>query len=369
MIAFYNHDTAPRRGKRTMNKRTPSCLLAVAFLAGCGGSGSNPSTTPAIPEASLAAVGPISRFGTTPSGFDDSGSPIFAVANGSGSKWTVSASEGEPLYEIPVAGVLTSTPEAVSGRYVVGSYEAAGSEYGLIVAANSSGTLSQKRYPGYSLYASDGGKALVFDNTSDTGSPAASLLDMAAGTFKAVPLPEGSVPYAIKGGYALCSTGRGRAATKTRSRATGGMLLFNLDSGALVPLKAPPGTDGSVYAYVLNSKGQVLGVTYAGAETQMRIWSPSGEPGEVIDSVTNAGTGEGTYLEPGWLSEDVGKMTYSKYVGDSAESFMRIGATSYDLTTAAFPLQGLRDLNPSATAGFGFDPVLGKDVAVSISYR
>jgi hypothetical protein len=344
-----------------------SGALALS-LAGCGGSPAGGASTPVVPSAARAAIGPDSDAGTPVSGFGASGNPVYAVSDDARTKWTVMSSRDSALYDIPVEGATDTQPRAVSGKYVVGDYDAADGTHGVIVAARSaSGVVTVARYPNLGFSRCDGGKALVYDWTADGGTVPYSLLDLATGALTSEALPSGAEPFAMRGKYVLCSVGRSRGRTvpgkRRQSRSPGGMLVFDLSAGTSANLQAPDDSDGEVYAYVLNSKGQVLGVTYQGERTDMRLWDKSGVPGAALDSVTSG------YLEPGWISEDARRLSYDKVVGGVGKAYMQVGTVVYLLGDDAFALSSLYGLNPKGTVGFGFDSDLGETVTVGISYR
>lgn len=356
-----------------MSSASGFTLAALSiFLVGCGGSPSG-GNSGVVPSVSRKATGPSSDAGTPATGFDAAGKPVFVAVQGDPTKWKVFADSGTLLYEIPVAGASDSRPGAVSGKYVVGGATSLGAgggadKYSVLVASRGGdGTVATAVYADRSLYVCDGGKALVYDSTVDGDSPPSYLLDLASGSQQPVALPSGAVPYAMKGRYVLCSVGgsRGRSvpSKRSKSRSPGGMLLFDLSSGTSVNLQAPEDSDGAVYAYVLNSKGQTLGVTYQGERTDLRLWDKSGVPGAPLDSVTSG------YLEPGWLSEDARRLSYDKVEGGVAKAYMQVGGQVYLLSDGTFALASLYGLNAKGTLGFGYDPDLGSEVSVAVSYR
>jgi len=327
-------------------------LVLLTALAGCGGSPGGTSSA-VTPSASRGAVAPESSAGDAICGFDAAGLPTFAAVGSDRKKWTVYRSKDEPLYDIPVAGASDSRPGAVSGKFVVGTYDLPDDTYGVLVATRGAdGTVTVAAYPGYGLSACDGGRALLFDAAFDGDNPPRFLLNLATGAITPEPVPAGYEPVAMRGRFAVCVT-----------NPSGGALVYDVDADTSVSLQAAEGSDGKVWANAVNSKGQALGLTFEGDRKDLRLWSASGVPGAPLDSVT------GGYLDAGWLSDDARRLTYDKVVDGSATAYMQVGSVVSVLRTDAFALGSLRGLNPKGTIGFGLDSDLGANVAVSVSYR
>lgn len=327
--------------------------LLSLLVVGCGGSSSGGPSTGSAPTVSLLAAGPDgfnSSGGAT--GFDDSGAPVYATASADKSKWTVYAGKDRPLYDLPFGSMADARPGGITGKYVVGNFQA-GSSGGVLVAwKNGDGTASSARYPGYEFVACDAGKAIVSRQDDLDLPPTYSLMDLSDGSVTPESVPAGARVLDFKGRYALCTVpGEGAG-------------VYDTQADSYVPLAVPAGADGTVKALAVNAGGQALGVSRKGGVDQLRVWSPSGVPGEALDSAAAGGE-----IFMGWISADGARLAYKKATATSERQFVRSGGTSYDLTGKT-PYTSLNGLNADGTVGFAADLSAGESaVTVAISYR
>lgn len=352
--------------------------LVIALLAaGCGGSSSTNfaggTTNTGTPSATLVALGPTSSDGSPVTGFDASGKPVFAAPDAdAGAEWDVYASSTEKLYTIAIPGATGSRVMAIDGAFVAGSYEG-DSDSGTAVAVRSGSSVTVAKYPGYDFCACQGGLAVLADDA--TG--AYSVLDMASGKIAAEPIPTSYTVLGMNGRFVLCAAGLDRskrvAAGKASRAATRdgvtGAYVWDLRAHGSTALSTPSGSNG-IYPGCVNANGQVLGVSYEGTRTNLRLWQADGSVGSALDGI------DGGYVEPGWLSPDGARMAYGMVPKDGSAAgtaYMLLKGTRYTVTSPQIALAALYGLNDAGTLGFADDQGTADSFpnvdAVKITYR
>lgn len=306
-------------------------LTFAAMLSGCGGSTSD-KPDGVVPVLSRFATAPPVSGGVPVFGFDADGKPVYLIVDGTGKRWTVSASDTAPLYSIDLPGVTDSTPKAVSGKYLSGSYDDASGSGTVVAFRKPDGTPSVAFYAGFSPYMVNGGQVVVTEDATDK----TFLLDIATGAKKELVLPSGYDLWAIQGTSLLC-----------RSSDRKSFIVFDRATKSSVPLVVPAGCD-SIYAESVSADGQVFGLgrTAAGG-VDVRLWNKAGVPGPAVDSIT----GLPDYIEGAKISKDGTKMLWSKRSGSVTTAFMRNRGVNYDLSTAALKVSQLGGLNDPGTFG------------------
>ena len=240
-------------------------------MSGCGGSSGGGGSTAAGPRVSL--LGAPAGLRSDATGFNAAGSPVYSVADISGTGWTVYGANGQALYDMQIPSVTSSEPEGVSGKFVVGDYSGPNGQGIVLASENADGSVSSTQFPGYGFVACDSGEALV----TNPGSPTAySVIDLATGAVTPEPALAGDPRPSLKGGFVLY----GGSSPKVLDAAT----------GASVALQAAQGSDGSIGTLAVNSSGQALGFSKAGGIEQLRVWSATGVPGGVLDSTLSTET-------------------------------------------------------------------------------